>query len=116
MGTMFPNDAEAHPLTRLVLILTTPQSAALVVTASLMAVAMCIFSDRTQANRTENHWDEVCRQVLRDRDGVDHQVLAGAAGDDGMQQVRCCLLSIAMQVIGCRRGAVGSARGRWAGW
>lgn len=96
---MFPDNAEAHPLTRLVLVLATPQGAALMVTVFLLAVAMHIFSDQAQANLTEKHWDEVCRQVLRERDELDHDVLGGAAGDssNAIQQVRCCL-----SLWGCR--------------
>lgn len=82
---MFPDNAEAHPLTRLVLVLATPQNAAFMVTAFLLAVVMHILSDQAQVNLTEKHWDEVCRRVLRERDELDHNVLGGAA----IQEVRC---------------------------
>lgn len=116
---MFPDSAESHPFTRLVLVLATPQSAALIVTAFLLVATMYILSYRAQANRTEKRWDEVCRQVLRDRDELAHKVLGRASGEaadvDGILQVRCCRL----QVIGLSPwvcGFVGFVPGRWTGW
>lgn len=105
-GTDDAESHQSHPLAGLGALLATPQSAALVVTAFLLAATMYILSDRAKANRTEKHWDEVCRQVLRERDEVGHEVLgkaySGAADDAGdILKVRCWY-HVGLSMWGCR--------------
>lgn len=41
----------------------------------ILAAAIYVVSDRKNAHDTKQHWEDICKQILRERDNVKHKIL-----------------------------------------